>query len=149
MSRDIADDPSVVRPIFDELKRNFYDGCTRPVKFRKQALSRLLEGYIALEEEITAALKLDLGLNDYVANFGAHCITKAEIKDLLDGVSAWAKPQSVSTPVGTYDVTEVSVSPPAPLNTSRWELPWSFQLGTTPSTLLSLRLRLPFLPATA
>jgi hypothetical protein len=42
MSRDIADDPSVVGPIFQEIRKNFYTHETKPLAFRKQALKRLL-----------------------------------------------------------------------------------------------------------
>lgn len=49
MSREIPDDPSVVQPIFQELRTNFYTHQTKPLAFRKQTLKRLLEGYIALE----------------------------------------------------------------------------------------------------
>lgn len=38
----IPDDPSVVQPIFKELKANFKAGGTRPAAARKQALNRLL-----------------------------------------------------------------------------------------------------------
>lgn len=104
MSRDIPDNAEVVQPIFEELRKNFYSGATRSTKFRKQAIQRLHDGYVALQDEISAALKEDLGLNEFTANFGAHCITKAEFKDLLDGVDSWAKPQSVPTPLGTTKI---------------------------------------------
>jgi hypothetical protein len=50
MSRNIPDDPSVVQPIFETLKKNFQTGATRHLNFRKQALQRLLDGYIALRD---------------------------------------------------------------------------------------------------
>jgi hypothetical protein len=48
MVRDILDDPNVVQPVFEELRKNFYSGVTRTVEFRKNALECLLAGYIAL-----------------------------------------------------------------------------------------------------
>jgi len=48
--KNISDDASVVQPIFETLKKNFQTGATRPVKFRKQALQRLLDGYIAMQD---------------------------------------------------------------------------------------------------
>ena len=89
-----------------ELRRNFYSGNTRPVDFRKHALKKLLEGYIALEEEFNEALKKDLGHNEFMANFASHSLTKAEIKDLIDGVSSWVKPTSASTPMGKCSITK-------------------------------------------
>jgi hypothetical protein len=92
MMRDILDDPEVVNSVFQELRKNFYTGATRGIDFRKHALKRLLEGYIAFESHFNDALRKDLGHNEFVANFEAHSITKAEIEDLLDGVSSWIKP---------------------------------------------------------
>lgn len=48
MSREIPDDPSIVLPIFNELKQNYLTGATKPLEFRKKTLKRLLEGYLAL-----------------------------------------------------------------------------------------------------
>ncbi len=90
-----------MQPIFSELKKNFLTHETKPTAFRKAALKRLLAGYIALENDFNEALNKDLGLNPFVCNIGAHAITKAEIKDLIDGVSDWNKPEGVSTPLGT------------------------------------------------
>lgn len=43
--RDILDETDDIREIFDELRANFYSGGTRSAKFRKAALTSLLEGY--------------------------------------------------------------------------------------------------------
>lgn len=64
----------------------------------------MLEGYIALEEQFSEALKIDLGHNEFMANFASHSLTKAEIKDLIDGVASWVKPTSASTPMGNCSV---------------------------------------------
>jgi hypothetical protein len=48
MSRDILDDPSVVDPIFQQLRKNYFTYETKSLTFRKNALKRLLEGYSAL-----------------------------------------------------------------------------------------------------
>ena len=42
---EIADDPSVVQPIFEELKKNFKTGVTRSASFRKSAINDLIRGY--------------------------------------------------------------------------------------------------------
>jgi aldehyde dehydrogenase (NAD+) len=99
MSREILDDPSIVQPIFQELKKNFLTGETKSLSFRKSALKRLLEGYVALESEFNEALKKDLGHNEFFCYFGAHALTKAEVQDLINGVSSWIKPQSVPSPL--------------------------------------------------
>ena len=50
MIREIPDDPSVVEPIFRQLKKSFITGKTRPLAARKTALRNLIDGYIALKE---------------------------------------------------------------------------------------------------
>lgn len=106
MSREIADDPSVVLPVFNELKQNFLTGATKPLDFRKKTLKRLLEGYVALEPDFNEALRKDLGHNEFVCQFGAHALTKAEIKDLIGGVGGWAKPVKVATPLRTHAIRQ-------------------------------------------
>lgn len=50
MIRDIPDDPSIVEPVFRQLKKAFTTGKTRPLAARKAALRNLIDGYIALKE---------------------------------------------------------------------------------------------------
>lgn len=92
MIRDILDDAGQVQHIFQELRNHFYTGATRPLQARRSALQKLLEGYTALEGHFNEALRKDLGQNEFMANFEAHNLTKAEIKDLMKGVSSWMKP---------------------------------------------------------
>ena len=42
---DIPDDPSVVEPIFKEVKQSFKSHKTKDIGFRKQVLNKMLEGY--------------------------------------------------------------------------------------------------------
>lgn len=48
-------------------------------------------GYEAMKDEISLALKKDLGLNEFMAEFGAHSITIGEVKHLIAGMDGWAK----------------------------------------------------------
>jgi len=50
MIPEIPDDPSVVEPIFRQLKKAYATGKTRPLPARKAALRNLIDGYIALKE---------------------------------------------------------------------------------------------------
>lgn len=61
MSREIPDDPSVVQPVFEQLRRSFFTGKTRSVASRKAALRSLIDGYISLKEEFNQAVEKDLG----------------------------------------------------------------------------------------
>lgn len=74
MIREVPDDPEVVGPIFERLRANFYKGTTRAVSFRKTALSRMRDGYIALKEEIAQAVEKDLGTNSFFSDFVVHPI---------------------------------------------------------------------------
>lgn len=42
----ISDDPSIIQPIFNQLKANFRTNKTKILEFRKEALKNLLRGYI-------------------------------------------------------------------------------------------------------
>ena len=49
-----------------------YSDEVRNIENRKMHLQRLQDGYMAMKEEISAALKEDLGYNDFMSEFGAH-----------------------------------------------------------------------------
>lgn len=86
MIREIPDDPSVVEPIFLRLRNNFFNGGTRPIAARKAALKSLIDGYIALKEEIAQAIEKDLGTNAFFSDFVVHPLALVEMKDLYDNV---------------------------------------------------------------
>jgi aldehyde dehydrogenase (NAD+) len=100
MSREIPDDPSVVQPIFDNLKRNFFTGKTKPLQARKAAVKSLIDGYKALKEEFDVALEKDLGTGKYFSELIVHGVTIDDMEDLHDNLESWAKPESVPTPLG-------------------------------------------------
>jgi hypothetical protein len=56
MIREVPDDPTVVEPIFQKLRNSFYSGDTRSISFRKTVLRRMIDGYVALKEEIAEAV---------------------------------------------------------------------------------------------
>jgi hypothetical protein len=41
----ISDDPSEVKPIFEELRNNFHLNVVQKVEFREKALGQLIKGY--------------------------------------------------------------------------------------------------------
>lgn len=49
MEINIQDDPSVIQPIFDQLKQNINLNIVQDLKHREQTLKRLMEGYEALK----------------------------------------------------------------------------------------------------
>lgn len=56
-----------------------------------------------------------------MANLEAHNLTKAEIKDLISGLSSWIKPESVPTPIGTVDNRKVLEWLHAKSSVNLWE----------------------------
>ena len=45
MQVDISDDPAVVQPIFNELRKNLALNIAQNIEHREKALKRLIEGY--------------------------------------------------------------------------------------------------------
>lgn len=75
MEVDISDDPAIVQPAYDELRKNLMLNIAQTLDHREKALKRLVEGYEALKPEFEAALKADLGYNSFLSNFAAHSVT--------------------------------------------------------------------------
>jgi aldehyde dehydrogenase (NAD+) len=80
---EISDDPSIIQPIFDELKNNFKSQQTKDISFRKDALKNLLRGYNEMREDFDLALKEDLGSNPFMAILTTHSIFEGEAKHIL------------------------------------------------------------------
>ncbi len=79
----IPDDPSVVEPIFKEMKANFKTGGTKSASARKQALKQLLEGYQEMKDEFAESHFKDLGVNNFIYELATHGTTYSEMEDLL------------------------------------------------------------------
>jgi hypothetical protein len=149
MIRDIPDEPSAVEPIFQQLKKNFFTGKTRPLAARKAALRNMIDGYIALKEEFNEAITKDLGTNAFFSDFVVHPLTIEEMEDLYSNLEKYASSESVSTPLGKTIVMKLWAWEVARSSTSHSEWPLSFRLGTILFTPLFLLLQLPLLPETA
>ena len=149
MSRVVPDDPAIVQPLFEALKKNFLDGTIRNVTYRKRVLERLLGGYKEMMPEFDAALKKDLGQNAFQANVMSHTMTLADIEEMIENVEKWAVPEYRTTPICINNTTQPWVSPTAQSTTSPSESHLSCPPGTTLFTPESLKLQLPSLPETA
>ena len=95
----ISDNPSIVTPIFNELKTTFASARTLSVKYRKEQLTNLVSGLKALETKFHTALKEDLNASEtfsMIYSVGA-CISAVQycIKE-LDG---WTKSKPIDTPI--------------------------------------------------
>jgi len=95
----IPDDPTVVQPIYDQLKASFLAGKTRPISYRKQQLKNLLKGMKEIEEKIHEAWDKDLGGGKFASQMLSYHITIGEIEECLSKIEKWNAPQSVDTPL--------------------------------------------------
>lgn len=109
MIPEIPDDPSVVEPIFKQLKKNFASGRTRSFAARKAALRNMIDGYIALKEEFNEAIEKDLGTNQFFSDFVVHPICIEEMEDLYSNLEKYASSDSVSTPLGKTKIIQLWV----------------------------------------
>ena len=141
MIPEIPDNPAVVEPVFRQLKKNFYTGKTRPIAARKAALRNLIDGYIALKEEINEATEKDIGNNKFFNEFAIHPINIEEMEDLYANVEKWAQPESISTPLGKVYFIQLLEWEAAESSLSLLEWPLSFQPGTTQFIQLFLLLQ--------
>ena len=107
MIPEIPDDPSVVEPIFKQLKKNFASGRTRSFAARKAALRNMIDGYIALKEEFNEAIEKDLGTNQFFSDFVVHPICIEEMEDLYSNLEKYASSDSVSTPLGKIKIIQL------------------------------------------
>jgi aldehyde dehydrogenase (NAD+) len=75
-----------------EKQRDFFNtGATLPVKFRKQALKKLLKAIRVNEQDILGALKTDLGKSEFEAYTNEVGIAYTEIKYALKHLAKWAR----------------------------------------------------------
>jgi len=94
-----------IAEVFAGQLRFFNSGATRPVAFRIEQLKRLKEAIFLHEAEIQEALYKDLRKSTYEA-FGSEIgQLLREIDFTIRHLHAWARPQSVSTPLMLFPST--------------------------------------------
>ncbi len=88
-----------IAEVFAGQLRFFNSGATRPVAFRIEQLKRLKEAILLHEAEIQEALYKDLRKSTYEAFSSEIGQLLREIDFTIRHLHAWARPQSVSTPL--------------------------------------------------
>ena len=93
----IADDPTVIDPILQELKTSFFNQKTKPLQFRKAQLRNLIKGLNELNEKFETALAQDLGYNSFNTYVFSQMISILDVEDNLNHLEEWAKPRAADT----------------------------------------------------
>jgi aldehyde dehydrogenase (NAD+) len=125
----IKDDPSVVKPTYETLKKAFATGKTKNLEFRRQQLSRLLQGMKELEKEFHVALNKDLGASEFFSWLVSTSISMAEIENNLDNFKTWAKKRCQDTPFAIGPAKSYIV--PEPYGTILVIGAWNYPIYTT------------------
>jgi aldehyde dehydrogenase (NAD+) len=61
----VRDDPSGVDSAFSKCKQSFATGKTRPISYRLSQLANLKRGIKDMENDLTNAIRADLGRGEY------------------------------------------------------------------------------------
>lgn len=94
----ISDDPTVIAPTLEAMKKSFNTQKTKSIAYRKTQLKALLEGLKALDQEFHAALERDLGVTQFGSQLTSTIITRIDVEHNLSHLESWAKPKHVDTP---------------------------------------------------
>ena len=91
--------PSEIQLIIQRQRQFFASGQTRSAAFRIAQLHRLKQGIKALEADILAALRLDLGKSGFEGYGTEVGFIYEEINHALAHIHEWMQPRSVPTPL--------------------------------------------------
>jgi aldehyde dehydrogenase (NAD+) len=110
----------------ERLRKTFAGGATRPIAWRREQLAGLQRMMEEGDEELTAALRTDLGrpsMEAYAADIG-H--TKAELRFLHKHAGQWAKPTRVRVPLAA--APGKAYIQPEPLGVALVIAPWNYPI---------------------
>ena len=94
----IQDNPSVILPVLQTLRKTFKSGITKSPTFRKQQLQNLLNGMQEMKNEMIEAIMKDLGYSDkFLVEFQQYSMSLEHCQHSIDNVLSWAKQRKVST----------------------------------------------------
>lgn len=118
-----------IEQIIKKQQNYFATGVTLPVSFRKMALKKLYRMMVEREEDLTRAVKADLGKSaneTYMCEIG---LIKAEISHFLKKLDGYAREKRVPTPMAQY--VSRSFVKPVPYGTVLIMSPWNYPLLLT------------------
>ncbi|MGG3840697.1 aldehyde dehydrogenase [Paenibacillus thiaminolyticus] len=123
----------MTEPALLEMQKTYYrEGRTRDVKERRAALIRLADRVRGMEQDITAALRQDLGKSASEAYMTEIGIVLEEARLAARRVSRWAKPRRAKTALTHLGSRGMIV--PEPYGSALIIAPWNypFQLALAP-----------------
>lgn len=95
----IPDDPSVIRPTLEALKKTFLTGKTKDISFRIKQLKNLARGLKEMSAKLDEAIQKDIGLSPFMNFMASTTPCLNEIEDCIRNVRKWAKPEKTNTPL--------------------------------------------------
>lgn len=95
----IPDDPKDLPKVLEDLQTNFQTHITKDIKFRREQLKNLIRGHNELKSKIAAAMKKDLGWNEWLTDLFSNSITDGEMQHILANLDTWNKKEVIPTPL--------------------------------------------------
>ncbi|CDW83562.1 aldehyde dehydrogenase [Stylonychia lemnae] len=131
----IKDDVGVIDPAIKKVRKTFDSNITRPLAFRIKQLKNLKDGFIALEKDISEAVRKDLGREAFMTWFGELVIMLGEIDHTIQHLKKWMRDESLDTPMSLGPASTRIVY--EPLGCVLIVGSWNFPLFTTIGPLIS------------
>lgn len=113
-----------IQAVVDKQRAFFNTGATLPVKFRLNALKRLKNAIADFEDDITRALKKDLGKSRFESYMSEIGMVMSEISYMQKHLKKFAKRRKVPTPLAQFHAT--TFEQPSPYGTVLVMSPWNY-----------------------
>jgi aldehyde dehydrogenase (NAD+) len=114
----------MVSTIVQQSRQAFDSGITRPLAWRKAQLETMITMLEKHQDELSAALKVDLGRGVEEAWLYDIGFTITEVKLMLKNLKKWTAPRKVPTPMVTRPASSMRV--PQPLGVVCVIAPWNY-----------------------
>lgn len=118
-----------LQKILDKQREYFKTGETLDVKFRVDTLKRLKQGIIKHQDEISTALKSDLGKGEFEGYMCEIGLVLSELTYMIKHTKKFAKEVRVKTPLSQFPAK--SYRKPSPYGNTLIMSPWNYPLLLT------------------
>ena len=113
-----------IESLIMEQRKFFNSGATLPVEFRVDMLKKLYDAVKKYENEISAALKADLGKSDFEGFMCEIGMALSEISYMIRHTPKFAKEKTVRTPLAQF--ASRSYTKPTPYGNVLVMSPWNY-----------------------